>query len=630
MHKQILLSIWLSILIITTAKAQRALDNSNQHKIDSLHNEVIKFQLPASKVDIWIYLANSYIDQSQTDSAQYCLEQGFQLISQSPYKLGEYFLLSYQAELLDKNTLYDEALKYSLKSLKLAESIADQELVGYSYVLLGLIYNDSGHPQKAIQYLRKSLNFLPSQSHQKHSVAQRQHSFLNLGQCYFKTKQYSLANYWLKKAIQEANVQYDYRVMSISYWLLGKSFDCLGSYEQAGLQYKSGLRYARMIHDWDAAILFSPQLFHYYYRKNQLRKALAALHSGLQLVEGASGRIAMLPRKDFYVELVAIYQILNDYPKVVNAQRMVLDMSEQINQKVNGQRLFLIQTFSQQENQLLKLDIERKNQEAELKKNRIINAALGILLGLAAVIFGIIYYLLQQRRKYERLQQKQKVADLEQQRVLSTLKAVIEGEERERNRLANELHNGVGSMLVAVRHTLEQHNRAISSLNKPLSITLVDQAYEEVRRIAHNLMPHSLEHMGLPIALEQYCRTVVTSTELKLTLQIYGLEERFEPSLELWVFRIVQELVTNVLKHAKATTALVQLINTNGVLHLTIEDDGHGFVVSKVMQSESFGLRQLTERAAYLKGTVHIESELGVGTTILIELPVQPLTLSIK
>ncbi len=389
-------------------------DRSTLQKIDSVRKALAQWQSPESRVNAWIYLASSYIDLSQTDSAQYCLEKGFRIISQSPYRSGEYFLLSYQAELLDKNTLYDEALRFALKGKKIADSTGDHELIGNNYMLMGLIYNDSGQPLKAIPYLRQSLNFLPVNSHQNHSIARRQHSFLNLGQCYLKVKQYHVANYWLKKAIQESNAQHDYRVMAISHWLIGKSYDYIGNHTLAGSQYRIGVLHAKLIHDWDATILFTPQLFYYYYRRNQTKKALSTLYSGLQLVKEKHERIAMLPLKDFYVDLVAIYQLLNDYPKAINAQQKVLDMTEQINRKANSQRLFLIQTFNHQETQLLKLNVEHKNQEILLRKNQSLTIILSISLALAAAIFGIIYYWLQQRRRYESIQQEQKVADLEQ------------------------------------------------------------------------------------------------------------------------------------------------------------------------------------------------------------------------
>ncbi|MFD2935391.1 tetratricopeptide repeat-containing sensor histidine kinase [Spirosoma flavum] len=624
-NKQVLLNVLLLFILVTGSNAQLKPNNSLQHDIDSLRKVVRNELTPAARVDSWIYLASCYFDLSRTDSIQYCLQQGFQIIAQTPYRSGEYFLLSYQTELLDKNALYDEALDYAQKSLRLAKSITDRELIGDSYTLLGLVYNDSGQPLKAIQYLRHSLSLIPSYTHQKHPVSQRHHALLNLGQCYLKLKQHNTAIHWLNQSLQEATTQQDYRIMSIAHWLLGQCYDSQRHFELAGQQYELGYKYANSIHDWDAIILFFPHLFYHYYRHNQPKKASDFLEIGRQLAEQTPDRIAALPRKNFYVELVSIYRLLKDYPKAVRAQQTVLEITEEINKKASAQRLALLNKFNQQESQLLLLDRERKMQLIILQKNRLLNVALSLSLLLLAAIFVIIYYNSQQRRRLDRLRQQRELAELEQKREVSTLKAVIVGEERERNRLANELHNGVGGLLISARYSLERQIRMTPIQFGSEPLILVDNAYEEIRRIAHNLMPHTLQHVGLAAALEQYCESIVQSTELQLTLQIYGVAERLESSLELWLYRIVQELVSNILKHAKATTALIQLSNNNGLVHLTVEDNGQGFVVTEVLQRDGFGLRQLADRAYYLNGTVLIESEPGAGTSIFIELPTQSL-----
>ena len=598
-------------------------------KIDSIRQQMSHIHIPSEKVDAWLNLSNQYFNLSQTDSIQYCLNQGFRIVENAPYAIGEYFLLSYQTELLDKNTLYDEAFQYAFKSMRKAESIGDRELIGDSNILLGLIYNDSGDPRLAIHYLKKGLNLLPFHSHQKHEISQRYHALLNMGQCYLKLKEYGPAVYYLRKAIQAAANQKDYRVLAIASCLLGNAYYDKEKYDLAGQQYKSGLQYALSINDWDAAVLFYPHLFHYYYRQKQYTRALAALRSGLQLVKQTPGRIATLPRKDFYIELVAIYRLLGNYSKALEAQRAVLEITEQINQQISSQQQHLHQLLDVQERTILLKDSERKIQQVLLQRNRQWNIVLSILLALLAVIFGVVYYGLRQRQKFERLQQQNRLFELEQQREIATLKAMIDGEEQERNRLANELHNGVGSLLVSARHSLERRNRLTTLSMDSESLKLIDNAYDEVRRIAHNLMPHALQSAGLTVALEQFCEMVDQSTQLQTTLQIYGLSERLEPSLELWLYRIVQELVSNILKHARATTALVQLSYANGLIHLTVEDNGQGFVVSEILQGHGFGLRQLTDRATYLHGTVHIESEPGSGTSIFIELPRHPLMLQI-
>ena len=577
---------------------------------------------PATKTDIWLHLASAYIDRSPTDSAQYALNQGFKLVEEAPYTVGEYFLLSYQTELLDKNVLFAEGFQFALKALRKAQAIGDPELLGDSYTLLGLLYNDSGQPTPAIQYLQKSLTLLPRQSRQKHSVSQRYHALLNLGQCYLKLRQYKPAIDYLNQGLHEAESQRDYRVMAICSRLIGDALYEQYAYEAAKQHYRIGLQYARFIQDWDAATLFYPKLFVIYHHQRLYRRAHAMLREGTRLIAQTPDRIAALPRKSFYAELIPVYQLLGNVQKVIQTQQTMLTITETINRQNSGRQLRLLQELYSQENDLLRLTAERTREQIRLRQNNMQNAALIGIIGLLVVVFGISLYSLRQRRKLDQLHQQQQQARWEQQRELAELRAMLAGEEQERNRLAHELHNGIGGLLVSARYSLERlcQNTAMVHGSEPL--TLVDEAYQEVRQMAHNLLPHTLQHDGLVPALAQYCQTVACSTQLQVNFQAYGLTHRLETVLELWLYRIGQELVSNILKHADAHTVLVQLSYADNWIYLTVEDDGRGFCVAEALRRTGMGLCQLHERVGCMGGTVQIDSKAGWGTSIVVELPV--------
>lgn len=576
---------------------------------------------PVAQIDIWLHLASAYIDHSQTDSAQYALNQGFKLVEKTPYAVGEYFLLSYQTELLDKNTLFEEGFRFALKALRKARSIGDPELLGDSYTLLGLLYNDSGQPNLAIKYLQKSLNLLPRQSKQVHSVSQQYHALLNLGQCCLKLRQYKPAIDYLNQGLHKAEIQQDYRIMAICSRMIGDAFYEQHAYEPAERHYRAGLQYARSIQDWDAATLFYPKLVVIYHRRQLYQQAQAMLREGTRLIEQSPDRIAMLPRKNFYAELVPVYQLLGNVQKVIQTQRTMLTITEAINHQNSGRQLRLLQELYSQENTLLRLTAERTREKILLQQNKMQNAALMGIIGLLAMVFGISLYSLRQRRKLDQLHQQQQQARWEQQRELAELRAILAGEEQERNRLAHELHNGIGGLLVSARYSLEQLCRSTAMVYGPEPLALVEEAYQEVRQMAHNLLPHSLQHDGLVPALAQYCQTAGRSAQLQINFQAYGLTQRLETALELWLYRIVQELVSNMIKHANAHTALVQLSYADSCLYLTVEDDGRGFFVAEALQRNGIGLSQLRERAACLGGTVQIDSKPGWGTSIVVELP---------
>jgi signal transduction histidine kinase len=148
-------------------------------------------------------------------------------------------------------------------------------------------------------------------------------------------------------------------------------------------------------------------------------------------------------------------------------------------------------------------------------------------------------------------------------------------------------------------------------------IMQLDQSIAELRRVSHNMMPESLIKYGLKEALENYCETLNVSGKIKVQLQTYGLEERMEQSTEIVIYRMVQELLNNVIKHADAKNVLIQLMRKHDRFTLTVEDDGKGFDTNEI--SNGAGLENMKARAEYLNGNVDIVSSKGEGTSVTIE-----------
>ena len=154
------------------------------------------------------------------------------------------------------------------------------------------------------------------------------------------------------------------------------------------------------------------------------------------------------------------------------------------------------------------------------------------------------------------------------------------------------------------------------------SMSMLDKSISELRRVAHNMMPEALTKFGLDTALKDFCNSVDQSGALQLTYQSFGLEG--SPISEVaatGVYRIIQELVNNILKHAHASTALVQLIRNSEVLSITVEDNGIGFDEAILQNSDGMGYLNLKNRVAFMKGSLDIQSGKGKGTSVNIEIP---------
>jgi signal transduction histidine kinase len=204
--------------------------------------------------------------------------------------------------------------------------------------------------------------------------------------------------------------------------------------------------------------------------------------------------------------------------------------------------------------------------------------------------------------------------------------AILQGQVEERTRLAKDLHDGLGSILSGAKYSFShmKESLVITGIDGEAferSMSMLDKSISELRRVAHNMMPESLMKFGLDTALRDFCQSIDQSGAIRLDYLSFEVQETSIPdAAAAAVYRIVQELVNNILKHAEARTALVQLIRKENTLSITVEDDGKGFDVQTLESSTGIGYLNLRNRVAYLNGTIDIKTEPGGGTSVNIEI----------
>lgn len=203
---------------------------------------------------------------------------------------------------------------------------------------------------------------------------------------------------------------------------------------------------------------------------------------------------------------------------------------------------------------------------------------------------------------------------------MQLMEALQEGEEKERSRIARDLHDEISGMIAAAKmhfSSLTVQAPAIAIAGGYLQgMQLLENAALQVRRTSHNLMPEILLENGLTEALQRYCSNVSSNT-LKIAFVSIGEVVRQSPKFELSLYRIAQELISNVLKHSGAGEALVQLSQYQAILSLTIEDNGRGFFPDDKMNGT--GLQSIKNRVEAMNGFLEIHSEIGQGTHVYME-----------
>ncbi len=310
------------------------------------------------------------------------------------------------------------------------------------------------------------------------------------------------------------------------------------------------------------------------------------------------------------------FQLLKQYTALADSLKV-----EETNLRLNE----LEKKYEQQtkEKKILQLQADNSLKSAELDYNRTLLLSISGLL-ISVIVLSVLVYLL--HRNKQKLREKQK--EMQQEQLF--FDALNQGQEQERKRLAGDLHDGLGGLLSNIKLLIsketdcDESNASWDKQNK-LILQKLDNAMNELRRIARNLMPETLLRFGLATALRDYCEDLEKSG-VKISLQTYGIGTQHDKNEQIMIYRIIQELISNAIKHADAETILVQCIQNDEKIFITIEDDGKGFDKEITSTSPGLGLSTVRNRVAYLKGSLDIQSKKDIGTTINIEFNAQQTT----
>jgi two-component system, NarL family, sensor kinase len=311
-----------------------------------------------------------------------------------------------------------------------------------------------------------------------------------------------------------------------------------------------------------------------------------------------------------YAEL---YKIYTDSATNQETQKVTLSLeSKYQNQK--------------KEKEIAALTIANTQKELEVVKRNQLLVAGGIAASAALIILGLFYRNSRQKNliaEQEKKYQQEQIKFLERQQQVVSLQSMVNGQETERTRIAKDLHDGLGGLFSTVKMYFStlQHDTPTLKDNELFqkSYKLVDTASEEVRQIAHNMMPEVLMKLGLTNALKDLSDNISAGKLLKVSLETHGMNKRLNATTEIMLFRIVQELLNNIIKHANATEAIIQFIRENERLSVVVEDNGRGFNTQEADEQNHSGIATIQSRVSYLNGKMSIDSQKNVGTTVMMD-----------
>lgn len=323
-------------------------------------------------------------------------------------------------------------------------------------------------------------------------------------------------------------------------------------------------------------------------------------------------------QEDYYSLLSKIAIAQNDLVKYDKYDRLGIAVGDSLlNEKIQKNLQLLDKRFETTKKNLVIEKLENDKKIGALWNYILLGSALSILL------IALLSY--RNYRHKQQLQQ-QRITELEKEKQLLATEAVLKGQEEERSRLAKDLHDGLGGMLSGIKFSFSNMKETLimtpdNMLGFQRGLDMLDSSISELRRVAHSMMPEALMKFGLNAALKDFCTSINNSGVLKVIYQSHDADNLdISQTASVTIYRIVQELLNNSIKHAAATKVLVQLNKEDNKLLLTVEDDGKGFDIALLQNASGIGWTNIKSRLDYLKGKLDIQSEPGKGTSVNIEM----------
>ena len=342
-----------------------------------------------------------------------------------------------------------------------------------------------------------------------------------------------------------------------------------------------------------------------------------------QKADSLLGKEYSKERKRFLYDLMAkTYELAEKPTKALEYYKLTQAYQDSLNLQEQEKAIFDIQT---------KYEVQKKeNENLQLKQSRFWLISGVILLVLLLIATYLVYRTRIAKKQLEVKQSALEKNELEKQlkdQELAGLDAMIEGQEKERQRIANDLHDNLGGLLA----TLKLHFQNLKTKTDRLrdeqdelfktTNSLLDETYQQVRNYAHQRNAGLKTSEGLVPSIKNFASKVSVGNNLVVQVEAHDMDERLENSVEITIFRIVQELITNVIKHAEASEIIVHLTSFEDHINIMVEDNGKGFDPFIIKDNDGMGLASIIKRVEHLGGNVDIDSHAGNGTTVILNIP---------
>jgi signal transduction histidine kinase len=642
MRKIVSIIIFLSTL--SCAYAQQ------RHLKDSLLIALANAKEDTTKVNLLYSLGEEFVN-SNPDSAKLFILRGGDLSKKIGYTTGNQKFYRRMGYVFAVQSQYDSLLSYTKLGLELAKTLKDTFSTGVGLFNLGTAYRFKSDYENAIHYTLEGARLLEGKGYT--SIESGMYDGLQV--LYMTLLQYDKAIEYGEKAVaygrlltEKSSLAVALSNLALSYMEVDRLEDakkvCLeaisvskpidnksvegaalnnladmaireGEFELLKTYCERSLLIHQEINSPEAIAISKRGLAIYYLTRGDFERSESYALEALKINDENN---YLMEKSQCLKTLSDIYFARHNYKEAFN----YTFKSQKTEAEIFNESILQKEAVMKVKYETEKKDNQIKLQQAAIERKNILNY---LLIG-GAVTLLIISLLSYRNYKHKQKLQQHRIGELETQQQLTATEAVLKGEEQERTRLAKDLHDGLGGMLSGIKYSFNtmKGNLVMTPDNAQAferSMDMLDSSIKEMRRVAHNMMPEALVKFGLDTALKDFCNDINQSGAIQISYQSIGLEEQeLEQTTAITIYRIVQELINNTIKHAAAKTAMVQVSAANDLLSVTVEDDGKGFDKAILKQVRGIGWSNIQNRVEFLKGNIDVRSEKDKGTSVHIEM----------
>jgi len=506
-----------------------------------------------------------------------------------------------------------EALQNQIEALKIYEKLGKDLWIGYSLNNIAIIHLNLGNLKKSLEYNLEALKYRKKMN----DVYGEAGSYGNIANVYLRMKDTATAVSYYNSALATFRKIKNDEAISAMLSNLGNIYMAQGQNHKALKLLNESLTIREKLGDQKAISSSLVKIGEAYTNLGQYDKASKALYKAMRMAQ----KVKVLEEETVaYLNIAKMYAMKGNLDSAFAYTRRYIVLKDSVYDQRLKQQIVDVQVKYETEkiekdNKLLASEVQLK--EAKLKQRQ---TELWLLIFVIISITGAgIFLFYRRQQKQKAILQEATMKHNEEQ-----LRAVLEGQENERRRIAKELHDGVGQVLSAIKLNWEslvpslRRHKTFKQVNQLAE--MMDKAAGEVRSISHQMMPKELELFGLIPAVENILSSSFQHAQIACNFEHHGMEQRLSPEIELAIFRIIQELIVNVIKHADAKNVNVQLIKRNNNLMMIVQDDGKGFEPNR-LHMNGIGMMNIESRLVAIHGKFYIESKPGKGVVVTINVP---------